>query len=200
MKTIALTVFAAALGFAQNSTPPATAPATTPAATPARPATTPARRSAALVPRPGPRAATAAQNRKPAQSSKPSPGQKAKAPSPTPSIPPGATLVEPNLYRYTDSNGKTWNYRQTPFGITKWEETSAPAHPAPQPNQIKSEPVIVTDLGDSYRFRKKTPFGESNWVRKKSELTDEEKALVEGQPAQSNAPVTNVASKPVGNL
>jgi hypothetical protein len=190
MKTFVLTLFAAALGFAQNSTPPATTPATTPAATPAR-------RSAPPVPR----AATAAQNRKPAQPAKPSRDQKAKAPSPTPSIPPGATLVEPNLYRLTDSNGKTWNYRQTPFGITKWEETSAPAaHPAPQPNPVKSEPVVVTDLGDSYRFQKKTPFGASNWVRKKSELTDEEKALVGGQPAQSAAPLTNVASKPAGNL
>jgi hypothetical protein len=193
MKTIALTLFTAALGFAQNSTSPATTPATAPA-------TTPARRAAFPVPKAVPRAATAAQNKKPAQPSKPAPDQKAKATSPAPSIPPGATLVEPNLYRYTDSNGKTWNYRQTPFGITKWEVTSAPAHPAPQQNLVKSEPVIVTDLGDSYRFHKKTPFGESNWIRKKSELTDEEKALVGGQPAQSAAPTTNVASKPEGNL
>jgi hypothetical protein len=206
MKTFALTLFAAALGLAQNSTPPATTPATTPAATtpaatPARPATTPQRRTAPPVPRVMPTAATAAQSRKPAQPSKPAPDQKAKAPSPAPSVPPGATLVEPNLYRFTDSTGKTWNYRQTPFGITKWEETSAPAaHLAAQPNQVKSEPVTVTDLGDSYRFQKKTPFGESNWVRKKSELTDDEKALVEGQPAQSSAPSTNVAGKPAGNL
>jgi hypothetical protein len=193
MKTIALTLFAAALGLAQSSTSPATTPATTPA-------TPPARRSAPLVPRPAPKAATAAQSRKTAQPSKPPQGQKAKAPTPAPSIPPGATLLEPNLYRYTDSSGKTWNYRQTPFGITKWEETSAPAaHSTAHPNPGKSEPVSVTDLGDSYRFQKKTPFGESNWVRKKSELTDEEKALVQGQP-QSAAPVTNVASKPTGNL
>jgi hypothetical protein len=194
MKTIALTLFAAALGFAQGSTSPATTPASTPATTPARTAAPPVRRTVPPAPRAQLKAA-AAQNRKP------SPDQKAKAPTPTPSIPPGATLVEPNLYRFTDSNGKTWNYRQTPFGITKWEETSAPAaHPAPQPNQAKSEPVVVTDLGDSYRFQKKTPFGESNWVRKKSELTDEEKALVGSQPAQSAAPSTNVASKPAGNL
>ena len=201
MKTIALTLFAAALGLAQSSTSPATTPAAAPAAAPARPATTPQRRTAPPVPRALPSAATAAQRGKPAQPAKPSPDQKAKAPSPAPSIPPGATLVEPNLYRYTDSTGKTWNYRQTPFGITKWEETSAPAaHLAPQTNQAKSEPVNVTDLGDSYRFQKKTPFGESNWVRKKSELTDEEKALVAGQPGQSSAPSTDAAGKPAGNL
>jgi hypothetical protein len=39
--------------------------------------------------------------------------------------------------------------------------------------------VAVTDLGDSYRFEKKTPFGQSSWTRKKSELTDEEKAYTE---------------------
>ena len=40
-----------------------------------------------------------------------------------------------------------------------------------------SQPIAVTDLGDSFRFEKKTPFGASTWTRKKSELTDEEKAL-----------------------
>jgi hypothetical protein len=113
------------------------------------------------------------------------------------SIPPGATLVEPNLYRYTDSSGKTWNYRQTPFGISRWEETSAP-QPISQPAQAKSDPVVVTDLGDSYRFEKKTPFGASTWVRKKSELTDEEKTLTGGQ-AQSNPNQNSVISKSAGN-
>src|SRR5271163_4459353 len=145
MKIIALAIFAAALGCAQSQ--PSTSAGTSPA-----PGTAP---EATPAPKPAPKTATAAKNKKPVQ---PTPQQKASAQSQTPSIPAGATLVEPNLYRYTDSNGKKWNYRQTPFGITKWEETSAPAHPAPQPNQIKSEPVIVTDLGDSYRFRKKTPF------------------------------------------
>ena len=168
MKTIALTLFATALAFAQSSTSPAT---------------TPAKKTTG-------KAAPTTQSKKPVQATKPAPG---KAEAPLQTIPAGATLVEPNLYRYTDSNGKTWNYRQTPFGISKWEETSAPAsrpapEPAPQANQVKSDPVVVTDLGNSYRFEKKTPFGQSTWVRKKSELTEEEKALAAG-----------LTTKPAGN-
>ena len=144
MKTIALTLFAAALGLAQSNS----------SAT-----TTPSKDSA--------KASSTAQSKKPAQPSKASqnqkpPEQKAKAEPPLQSIPAGAKEVEPNLYRYTDSNGKTWNYRQTPFGISKSEETSVPAsqaepQPASQPNQATGEPVKVTDLGDSYRFEKQTP-------------------------------------------
>ncbi|MGA2877340.1 MAG: hypothetical protein ABSG13_00145 [Bryobacteraceae bacterium] len=178
MKTIALSLFAAALGLAQSQSG-ATAPAPKDAAKPAAPVQK-----------------SAAQNKKPTQPSKPSPDQKVKAQAQTQSIPAGATAVEPNLYRYTDSNGKTWNYRQTPFGISKWEESSAPAQ---QPAPAKNEPVVVTDLGDSYRFEKKTPFGESTWVRKKSELTDEERALAGDRQASSESNRTNVDSKPAGN-
>jgi hypothetical protein len=176
MKTIALTFFAAALGFAQSGTSTSTPP-----------------------PPNTPKTAATATKKKPPQPAKPTPEQQAKAQrTQTQSIPAGAKLVEPNLYRFTDSDGKTWNYRQTPFGISKWEETSATAaQPAPESSQAKSVPVVVTDLGDSYRFEKKTPFGQSTWTRKKSELTDEEKALT-NQPTQSNAN-PSVNSKPAGN-
>jgi hypothetical protein len=185
MKTIALTLFAAALGFGQSSTPAATTPATTPA------------------PKAAPKSTSTAPDKKPAQPSKPSPDQKAKAQSQTQSIPAGAILVEPNLYRYTDSSGKTWNYRRTPFGVSKWEETAAPASQSnpqatPAQSEAKPEPVAVTDLGDSYRFERKTPFGASTWVRKKSELTDEEKVLAGGQQAQSDSK-QSANSKPAGN-
>ncbi len=187
MKTIALTLLAAALGCAQSqssdsTTPPApktvhgvvTAPSRTP-------------------PRIAPQAGAAAPNQKP----KPSPAQqKAEAQSQVQSIPAGAKQVEPNLYRYTDSNGKTWNYRQTPFGISRWEEKSTPAAEAAP---AKREPVVVTDLGDSYRFEQKTPFGNSTWIRKKSELTDEEKALAGDQHAPSDPNQNSVNSKPAGN-
>jgi len=195
MKFIVLALSIAALGFAQNSTSQGTAPATAPAPKAAPKAAAPAQKSSA-------------QNKKPAQPAKTPADQKAQAQTQTQSIPAGAKLVEPNLYRYTDSSGKTWNYRQTPFGISKWEETSAPgsqstSQPASQlnqaPSQLKGEPVQVTDLGDSFRFQKKTPFGGSTWVRKKSELTDEEKALVGSQQTSSDSNPTNVASRPAGN-
>jgi hypothetical protein len=158
MKTIALTLFAAALGIAQNQ------PNTSSEAAGAAPAA----KAAAQTP-------SKAQDKKPPQAQ---------------SIPAGAAQVEPYLYRYTDSSGKTWMYRQTPFGISKWEEASTPA---PQPAG-KSEPVVVTDLGDSVRFQRKTPFGLGTWVRKKTELNDEEKALLAGSNASSQ-PSSSV-SKP----
>jgi hypothetical protein len=176
MKTIAVTLIVAALGFAQSQSD----------------ATTPAKKENAKTAAPAQKSAT--QSKKPAQPSNPSPDQKVKAQTQAQSIPAGATAVEPNLYRYTDSNGKTWNYRQTPFGISKWEETSAP-----QPVPAKNEPTVVTDLGDSYRFEKKTPFGASTWVRKKSELTDEEKDLTGVQQPQSDSKPAGVASKPAGH-
>jgi hypothetical protein len=171
MKTIALTLFAAALGLAQG-TPPSTVPIT------AQKPKYPAR--------------TASPAQKPAANSKgspnkPAPDQKEKAQSQTQSIPAGATQVEPNLYRYTDSDGKTWNYRQTPFGISRWEEKPASSQlssqATPQASPAKSDPVAVTDQGDSYRFEKKTPFGTSTWVRKKTELNAEEKALTDSPSA-----------------
>jgi len=186
MKTIALTLFAAALGLAQSS------PSTT--ATPAKEAA---------------KAAPAVQSKKVAPSAKASTdpkatGQKAKAQPVAQTIPAGARLVEPNLYQYTDSSGKTWNYRQTPFGISKWEETPGAAQPATPPaatpsTQTKPDPVVVTDLGDSYRFERKTPFGASIWVRKKSDLNNEEKGLAAGQLPQSDSKQTSANSKSVGN-
>jgi hypothetical protein len=160
MKTIALTVIAAGLGFAQSSTSPKSTAAAKPA-----PGTAQKPKSQA------PRKATAAQKA-----------------NPPVTIPEGAKQVEPNLYRYTDSNGKTWMYRQSPFGISKYEDVPSAAAPRP----AAGEPVAVTDLGDSVRFQKKTAFGESQWVRKKAELTDDEKALVASQQQDTKpAPASN---------
>ncbi len=185
MKTIALTLLAAALGCAQNQSSPA--------------------HETISPPKFAPKPESKSRTKKPAQ---PTTQEKAAAQSQVQSIPAGATQVEPNLYRYTDSNGKAWNYRQTPFGISRWEATSASSseetsHAAPQAtpqaNQAKSDPVKVTDLGDSYRFERKTPFGQSTWVRKKTALTDEEKTLAADQQTQSNPKQSAVDSKPAGH-
>ena len=87
-------------------------------------------------------------------------------------IPKGAVEIEPNLYRYTDAHGKVWLARMTPFGVSTWEDKPAPATPVVQAEEA---PPKATDLGDSVRFQKKSPFGENTWVKKKSEMTDEEK-------------------------
>jgi hypothetical protein len=167
MKTITLILFAAAVGFAQSGS--STAPAD--------------QKKLVQAPKPPKLAAQT-----PTPSAKPAPPPKAEGP--VTSIPAGAKLVEPNLYRYTDAGGKTWLYRQTPFGISRSEDTGGSgAEPAPQSapqSNLKGEAVAVTDLGDSYRFEKKTPFGQTTWTRKKSELSDEEKALAGGS---QNTPI-----------
>jgi hypothetical protein len=89
----------------------------------------------------------------------------------SPSVPAGAIQVEPNLYRFTDAQGKTWLARRTPFGFSKWEDK-----PVPQPVIEDTNPALATDLGDSVRFERKNPFGVSRWVRKKTELTESERA------------------------
>jgi len=157
MKTIALTLIAAALGFAQSQ-PDASAKSTA------------AKRTTQTATQPAP-----APNAKTPLPQKPKAASKAEAPVTT--IPQGATQVEPNLYRFTDSNGKTWMYRQTPFGLSKWADTPAAA---PQQPVAQNDQVAVVDLGDSVRFEKKTPFGATQWVRKKTDLTDDEKAIVAG--------------------
>src|SRR5215475_2776271 len=91
---------------------------------------------------------------KPAPAPKPQPAKTQASRPAAPSIPEGAKQVEPYLYRYTDAQGKTWMYRQTPFGISKWEEGTVTQPVVPTKN-----PIGVTDLGDSYRFETKTPFG-----------------------------------------
>lgn len=177
MKTIALTLLALGVAFGQTGAP---ATSNTPPKDKAKSAA-PAKTKAAAQP-------------------KPSTDANAKPEPPVQSIPAGAKQIEPNLYQYTDSAGKTWNYRQTPFGISKWQETATPGGPSQTPQsqppaaRPKAEPVVVTDLGDSYKFEKNTPFGRSTWTRKKSDLTDQERSLVGDQ--QTSAPASN--SKPEG--
>ena len=132
----------------------------------------------------------AAQNR-PAKEAPAKPD--ASSPAASPSIPPGAVQIEPYLYRYTDSKGKTWMYRRTPFGLSKWEDK-----PETQPVVEETNPIVATDLGDSVRFEAKTPFGPQVWVRKKAELSPEESAILarrKSGPAPSSERKTPATSQ-----
>lgn len=115
-----------------------------------------------------------------------------KAAAALPGLPEGAEEVSPNLYRYTDPQGKKWMYRNTPFGYSKWEEKSGDQNRAAETSS--SAGTTMTDLGDTVQFQRLTPFGPQKWTRKKSELSDEEKATlatqqhakeaVSGQPSE----------------
>jgi hypothetical protein len=114
-----------------------------------------------------------------------------KAAAALPSVPKEAKEVGPNLYRYTDAQGKSWMYRKTPFGVSKWEEK--PGEQEPRVETPASPGLSMTDLGDSVQFQRLTPFGPQKWTRKKSEMTDEEKSAF---ATQENAKQSALGTKP----
>ena len=111
----------------------------------------------------------------------------AKPAAASPSVPAGATEIAPQAWRYTDKDGKTWIYRQTPFGLMRAEEQ--------KPKTPTEAPVIkTTDLGDSVRFEQQTPFGVRTWTKGKADLTADEKSWFEAR-SQSDKGST-VTTKP----
>jgi hypothetical protein len=108
-----------------------------------------------------------------------------KAAAALPSVPKEAKEAGPNLYRYTDAQGKNWMYRKTPFGVSKWEEK--PGEQEPRVESPAAPGLSMTDLGDSVQFQRLTPFGPQKWTRKKSEMTDDEKTAFATQENAKSA-------------
>jgi hypothetical protein len=93
-------------------------------------------------------------------------------------IPAGAVTVASNLYRHTDAQGKTWIYRQTPFGVTRAE-----AQPAAPVRLEAWDNTRAWDDGDAVRFERPGPFGVYRWRTRKSELDAAEQAVWARQQA-----------------
>ena len=89
-------------------------------------------------------------------------------------LPAGAKEIETGLWRHVDEKGKTWHYRQSPFGLVKFEPEAAADTAAPQDSGITARL-----LGDTVELERKTPFGVRKWTKKKTELDEDEKAAVE---------------------
>ncbi len=89
--------------------------------------------------------------------------------------------------RSVSKDGKKYVERQTPFGVARVEDKG-------DEKQKPEEPpanMRAFEEGDSIRFERQTPFGVARWVRKKSELTEMERAAWERErrkPAESKAP------------
>ena len=96
-------------------------------------------------------------------------------------LPPGAVQVDAVTYTYTDAKGKKWIYRQTPFGLSRAEDK--PVEPNVAPVNIPA-----TDSGDSVKFERPGPFGVYRWEKKKTELTDDERAAWERSRGADHAP------------
>jgi hypothetical protein len=115
-------------------------------------------------------------------------------------VPAGAAELSPGLFKHTDSTGKTWLYRKTPFGVVRSAEAPAQAsEPAMNGQSSAGNPfgdakasapanpsVTAVEDGDSYKFERKTPFGPSRWTRKKSDLTADEQEIIKGLSKQKS--------------
>lgn len=110
---------------------------------------------------------------------------KPKSDDPAAKIPPEATRVDTDRWRYVDKDGKAWIYQVTPFGVMRKLEA-----PDPELAKIDVPPgVTAVDQGDSIKFTRPSPFGVFTWVRKKDEpLTDLEKAVWEREQQKKSAP------------
>jgi hypothetical protein len=118
----------------------------------------------------------APQDAKPADKS-----AKAAAPEkPFTEIPASAVQIEPGAFRYTDAKGKKWILFETPFGIAKKEDTGEPLRKKLQETRAM-QGVKITEDGDNLKFEREGPFGMYKWSKKKTELTDQEKAAWEAQ-------------------
>ncbi|HWB84993.1 MAG TPA: hypothetical protein VG675_12685 [Bryobacteraceae bacterium] len=113
---------------------------------------------------------------------KPAKKQQAKPEPKAIQIPAGAVQSEPGVYHYTDAQGKKWIYRTTPFGVARLEDK--PPAQADRVDPFKEE-VKATEDGDTIHFERPGPFGTYKWQRKKSELTDSEKAIWERAQAKA---------------
>jgi hypothetical protein len=138
----------------------------------------------------------------------------AKTVQPT-TIPKDAVPNGDGSYTWTDKSGAKWLFKKTPFGVSKTSAVKPEAQPDSQPqprtkavetnNGVElqrdtpfgtaksgtdtksSPPVKATVVGDVVRFERKTPFGTTKWEKKKSELTDDERKILEQQNAKNAA-------------
>jgi hypothetical protein len=102
-------------------------------------------------------------------------------------IPADAVKDADGDYHYTDPQGKKWIYHNTPFGMSRREDTGdhETAKAAPNGAGIKA-----TEDGDNVRFERQGPFGVWKWEKKKSDLNENEKAALQNSQA-----TTKTASK-----
>jgi len=99
---------------------------------------------------------------------------------PLTAIPASAVQIEANAYRYTDAKGKKWILFQTPFGIARKEDNGEPL----RKKLLETQPMQglkITEDGDSLKFEREGPFGTYKWTKKKTELSDQERADWEAQ-------------------
>jgi len=97
-------------------------------------------------------------------------------------VPKDAVKNADGTWSYTDKQGRKWVYATTPFGIMKTDVTNAENRPA----AALTPATKVIDKGDTVRFEQPGPFGPIAWEKKKSDLTDQERQVVDAQNPGGN--------------
>ncbi len=93
-------------------------------------------------------------------------------------IPKDAVKNPNGTYSYTDKDGRKWTYTNSPFGVMKTSSGDTDSHLVPADSGAA---VKVIDKGDTVRFERPSPFGTMSWEKKKSDLTEEERKMVDAQ-------------------
>ena len=86
-------------------------------------------------------------------------------------VPAGAVKTEAGNWHYTDPQGRKWIYRQTPWGMAKFEESQT-VTPSAESRARELELLRAFEDGDAVRFERPGPFGTFRWSRPKSQLTE----------------------------
>jgi len=102
-------------------------------------------------------------------------------------IPKGATHHPDGSWTWKDKKGAKWVYHQTPFGVVRSLATDKEVEKQPEqqkPPQPAAAATKAIDQGNTVRFERPTPFGTVKWEKKKSELTDDERRILDRQNAK----------------
>ena len=104
-------------------------------------------------------------------------------------IPSDAVEVAPYTYRSIDPQGKAWIYRKTPFGISRTEDKPPSADDTKKIQDSKDQLIQATSAvedGDSIRFVRNSPFGRTEWQKKKTDLNEVEQTVWSRELAKRN--------------
>jgi hypothetical protein len=104
---------------------------------------------------------------------------------------PAAAAQDSNSGVFVDKDGKKKKTVKTPFGTSV-----RAADPEPDVKRtLADDPLVrVEEKGDTFTFRRQTPFGDQVWKKKRAELTPEEQSLIAARKAAASAPVAKPAA------
>lgn len=107
-------------------------------------------------------------------------------------IPAGAVETHAGTWKHTDTAGRKWIYRKTPFGVARLEDKGGDAATPSRDAAVRAVPpaeakVKAVEEGDTIRFEKPGPFGVYRWSRQASDLSEAERGWLEASRKERSA-------------